>query len=98
MKRLRLKSILLTSYLEILIQTVLKDKCRIITISDINQRGCQLSVKTNVKVYDVYKKLEGLGVDVDKRDPDVLRISPVPLYNSFRDVFDLIKILNDLLE
>lgn len=97
MKKLRQKSLLLTSYLEQLIKSVLKDKCQIITPSDISQRGCQLSVKTVMPILEIYKKLEDLGVDVDKRDPDVLRISPVPLYNSFTDVYELIQILEKLL-
>lgn len=97
MKKLRQKSQLLTTYLEHLIKTVLKEKCQILTPLDISQRGCQLSIRTSMPIKEVYQKLEDLGVDVDKREPDVLRISPVPLYNSFTDVFELIQILEKLL-
>ncbi|KAK2142691.1 hypothetical protein NP493_4796g00004, partial [Ridgeia piscesae] len=61
------------------------------------QRGCQLSVSFSVPVANVYRELKRRGVVLDKREPNVLRVAPVPLYNSFKDVHRFIELLNDSL-
>jgi kynureninase len=57
------------------------------------QRGCQLSVKFSVAVDRVHAKLSQKGVIVDVRKPDVIRIAPAPLYNSFSDVLRFVTLL-----
>ncbi len=94
MKALREKSVKLTSYLEFLIRESCSDRVEIITPSDSAKRGCQLSllVAGGKKSYD---KLTKNGVICDWREPDVVRIAPVPFYNSFSDVYRFAEILSD---
>lgn len=87
MQRLRAKSERLTGYLEHLLRERLPDNVEIITPSEPSRRGCQLSLR--VKTRDgrkVFETLENGGVTCDWREPDVIRVAPVPLYNSFVDV------------
>jgi len=100
---LRSKSLLLTGYLEYLIdQYRSKDtKITIITPRDPEQRGCQLSflVKKaeDFNVDILHKKLGESGVVCDVRQPNVIRIAPVPLYNTFNDVRRFVLVLRNLL-
>ncbi|XP_031548859.1 kynureninase-like [Actinia tenebrosa] len=66
---------------------------KIITPADPKDRGCQLSVKFSCPVQKVHKELEKRGVVVDTRNPDVMRIAPVHMYNSFTDVQRFIDLL-----
>ena len=95
MKKLRVKSELLTGYMEFLINSIGSDKISIISPSNIKERGCQLSLRVN-KGKEIFNKLTENGVISDWREPDVIRIAPVPLYNSFEDVFNFYKIINEL--
>uniref|UniRef100_A0A3Q3WP25 Kynureninase n=1 Tax=Mola mola TaxID=94237 RepID=A0A3Q3WP25_MOLML len=91
---LRRKSLMLTGYLEFLIRHYYshdpaqphKPHVRIITPSDPEQRGCQLSLCFSVHIRTVFQELEKRGVACDMREPSVLRVAPVPLYNTFSDV------------
>ncbi|CAI5762518.1 kynureninase isoform X1 [Podarcis raffonei] len=101
MKLLRRKSILLTGYLEYLIKHYYSEDTndpeqpfvRIITPSQIEERGCQLTLVFSVPIKDIFKELEKRGVACDIREPNALRVAPVPLYNSFHDVHRFIEIL-----
>lgn len=88
-KPLREKSLRLTNFLESLLNNMNdEDKAlfRIITPSDPSQRGAQLSIKlAEGLLLPVMKELEEKGVIVDERKPDVIRVAPAPLYNSFAD-------------
>ncbi|XP_039998534.1 kynureninase isoform X2 [Xiphias gladius] len=105
MQALRRKSLLLTGYLEYLIQHHYaedpaqphKPHIRIITPSDPEQRGCQLSLSFSVPIRKVFQELEKRGVTCDMREPSVLRIAPVPLYNTFSDVHRFIEMLGSAL-
>ncbi|RXN32503.1 kynureninase [Labeo rohita] len=105
MKDLRKKSVLLTGYLEYLIRHYYtkdpsdpdKPSVRIITPSDPEQRGCQLSLCFSCPIRAVFEELEKRGVACDMREPDVLRVAPVPLYNSFADVHRFIAALGSAL-
>ncbi len=92
MKALRQKSELLTGYLEFLIGKGNKH-FRIITPTDKKQRGCQLSIQTLSNGRKLFQKISKAGVIADWRDPDVIRVAPVPLYNSFEDVYNFAKLL-----
>jgi kynureninase len=87
MDNLLRKSKLLTGFLEFIVNEV-GEKVSIITPSDPSSRGCQLSLiirdGSGKKVFD---RLTSAGVVVDWREPDVIRAAPVPLYNTFEDVF-----------
>ncbi|XP_051568133.1 kynureninase-like isoform X3 [Myxocyprinus asiaticus] len=105
MKDLRRKSVLLTGYLEFLIKHYYsKDESQpdkpfidIITPSDPEQRGCQLSLSFSLPIRAVFKELERRGIACDLREPNVLRIAPVPLYNTFTDVHRFITVLGSAL-
>ncbi|XP_003966728.2 kynureninase isoform X2 [Takifugu rubripes] len=102
MKELRRKSMLLTGYLEYLIRHYYsedaaqpnKPHVHIITPSDPEQRGCQLSLCFSINIQRVFQELEKRGVVCDMREPKVLRVAPVPLYNSFTDVHRFVKTLD----
>ncbi|XP_044294132.1 kynureninase isoform X1 [Varanus komodoensis] len=101
MKLLRRKSTLLTGYLEYLIKHYYSEDIndpekpfvKIITPPQMEERGCQLTVAFSLPIKAVFKELEKRGVACDMREPNALRIAPVPLYNSFRDVHRFIEIL-----
>jgi len=95
MSRLREKSIKLTAYLETLIDREIPDRVKIITPRDPNQRGAALSLVFQDGVEKVHKAISARGVICDVRKPDVMRIAPVPLYNSFRDVHDFVVLLKE---
>ncbi|CAO3607697.1 unnamed protein product [Mucor hiemalis] len=100
---LREKSLLLTGYLEKLLKAELKedfnkDKIRILTPSDPQQRGCQLSLEFPDKMMIVFEELHSRGVIVDERKPTVIRVAPTPLYNSFADVFNFVKQLKHVMK
>jgi len=98
MKVLRQKSILLTGFLEFLLKKQLTDKIKILTPEDPLQRGCQLSLFfTGGDAEEVEKKLNAEGVICDVRKPNVIRIAPTPLYNTFQDVFNFVAILKKIL-
>lgn len=96
MDRLRAKSMKLTSYLEYRIHLINQqlgdEKVRILTPKDPNQRGCQLSLEISggKKVFD---QISENGVVADWREPSVIRVAPVPLYNTYRDVYEFSDIL-----
>lgn len=97
MNALRQKSIQLTSYLEYLINGLNHQDIKIITPSDPNQRGCQLSIQVKNADKNLHKKLTDQHVITDWREPDVIRCAPVPFYNSYEDVFRMVEILKTLL-
>ncbi|XP_078690397.1 kynureninase-like isoform X1 [Branchiostoma floridae x Branchiostoma belcheri] len=70
----------------------------IITPSNPAQRGCQLSLMFSVPITRVFTELERRGVVCDKREPNVLRIAPTPLYNSFCDVHRFVSLLGQSLQ
>ncbi|MBK9151059.1 MAG: kynureninase [Saprospiraceae bacterium] len=91
MDALRQKSEKLTAWLESLIKAKVSDKVRIITPSDPDQRGCQLSLQVSDK--KLFHTITAKGIIADWREPDVIRVAPVPLYNSFTEVWKFVDIL-----
>ncbi|ALW84478.1 kynureninase [Hymenobacter sedentarius] len=88
MAALRRKSEQLTAYLETLIRGLglPTTQLEIITPPDPAQRGCQLSVLVHQRGRELFNFLAGRGIIADWREPNVIRLAPVPLYNSFEDV------------
>ena len=88
MAALRRKSEQLTGYLEYLIQQLglPRSQLEIITPADPAQRGCQLSLLVHERGRELFDFLAAQGVIADWREPNVIRLAPVPLYNSFEDV------------
>ncbi|RKF61848.1 Kynureninase 2 [Erysiphe neolycopersici] len=98
---LRKKSIRLTGYLEAGLHNMemfKKGMFHIITPSDPNQRGAQLSLKLKPDLLNiVMKELEERGIVVDERKPDVIRVAPNPLYNTFEDCWNFIDAFQEAL-
>lgn len=83
---------LITSYLEFVIDNIsekYKEKCsfELITPRDKKQRGSQLSIKVMGQGVELFKRICALGVLADWREPNVIRLAPVPLYTSYEDCF-----------
>ncbi|MCH8908591.1 MAG: kynureninase, partial [Candidatus Heimdallarchaeota archaeon] len=93
--KLRKKSIKLTRFLRFLIETLLSDQISIITPSEIKHQGCQLSLVLEKNAKQVYNTLVENSVFADWREPNVIRIAPVPLYNSFADVFRFVEVMKN---
>ncbi len=98
MTALRQKSLKLTAYLEFLINELNHPHINIITPSNPNERGCQLSIQVKNADKTLHKQLIENHVITDWREPDVIRCAPVPFYNSFEDVFRMVEILKNLLK
>ena len=95
MPALREKSLLLTGYLEFLLQELnrAQPRYRVITPTDPADRGCQLSILTGSDGKELFDHLSANGAVCDWREPNVIRVAPVPLYNSFEDVWRLAELL-----
>jgi kynureninase len=87
MTELREKSEKLTGYLEFLLQQITHLPFTIITPAEPKRRGCQLSLLFEKRGREVFDKLTENGIVADWREPNVIRIAPVPLYNSFEDCY-----------
>lgn len=98
MSNLRAKSEKLTGYLEYLLDKIEDERISVITPSDPTQRGCQLSIRVRDADRGLFEAITARGVFADWREPDVIRVAPVPLYNSFEDVFRFSEILKDCLK
>jgi kynureninase len=100
MTPLRAKSEMLTAYLEFLLGAECEDRVAIITPRDPARRGCQLSLCVRSRQTagrELYRRLEAAGVACDWREPDVIRVAPTPLYNTFEEVHCFVRILKGLL-
>lgn len=97
-KNLREKSKKLTGYLEFLLrENKLTDKLEILTPSEPEQRGCQLSLRFFGNGKEVFNKLIASDVICDWREPDVIRIAPTPLYNKFEEVWQFVEIIKGVI-
>jgi kynureninase len=97
MAKLRQKSISLTTYLEKLLLQSHRQKYpwpfTIITSSNTDERGAQLSLRLQPGLLEsILHSLEEGGVIVDERKPDVIRVAPAPLYNTYLDVWNFIQV------
>jgi kynureninase len=90
-ERLRAKSTSLTAYLEFLLHQGASGKFRVITPTERHWRGAQLSVRMREGGRNIVDLLNREGVLCDWREPDILRVAPVPLYNSFSDVHHFVE-------
>lgn len=100
MDRLRAKSVKLTAYLsENIEQAAANNNAQIelITPIDKNQRGCQLSILVHGYGRPLFDILQSRGVFADWREPNVIRVAPVPMYNSFMDCFRFGALLDEAL-
>lgn len=97
MKNLVSKSKLLTGYLFFLLQSInekQKGFMEIITPENEKEHGCQISLLMNKNGKTIFNKLKQNAVVADWREPNVIRIAPVPLYNTFEDVYRFYSIID----
>jgi kynureninase len=92
MDRLRAKSEALTGLLDRALRELFPDRVEIITPAEPSRRGCQLSVRVKRDAKAVFAALLARGVVCDWREPDVIRLAPVPLYNRFADVVRCVEV------
>ena len=106
MDELRRKSIRLTGYAEFMLKQLLKefDSIAIITPTNPEERGCQLSIQIKEHGKAVFDYLNDHGVIADWREPNqeneqagVIRIAPVPLYNRYIDIFKFVSLFRKAL-
>lgn len=94
---LRTKSVGLTGYLEYLIDRIASERLGLITPRDPEARGCQLSLRVKANGQILVEGLRARGVVADFREPDVIRVAPVPLYNTFHEIWRFGQILAETL-
>ncbi|MBL0130115.1 MAG: kynureninase [Chitinophagaceae bacterium] len=102
MERLHAKRKLLAGYLHFILQDI-NDRqnekaLEIITPSDETERGCQVSMLMLKRGKEIFNELTKKGVLADWREPNVIRVAPVPLYNSFEDVWQFGNIIESILK
>ncbi len=98
MGALRKKSLALTAYLIDLIEKINHPNLQIITPKTDSERGCQISLRVKNASKDIFTRLEKQNIIADWREPDVIRVAPVPLYNSFEDIYCLYLALKNALD
>lgn len=92
------KSRKLTGYLESLINAIGDERISVITPRDPVERGCQLSIRVKDADRSLHERVVERGVYADWREPDVIRVGPVPFYNSFADVHRFAEVLRICLD
>ncbi len=99
MAALREKSIAMTGYLEYILQPLVhQGHFTIITPQEPDQRGAQLSLFFEEAVMEeVFNKLTRRGIICDDRKPNVIRVAPAPLYNTFEEVWEFVVVLREVL-
>jgi kynureninase len=90
-KRLRSKSVSLTGYLEFLLSRTASPNFSIVTLQEPERRGAQLSIRISRNGRALCEQLAQEGIVGDWREPDTFRIAPVPLYNSYLDVYRFVE-------
>jgi len=93
MEALRAKSTRLTDYLQFLLEYSGSNRFTIITPREAGARGCQLSILAHEHPKELFNKLDAAGVKCDFREPNVIRVAPTPLYNTFHDAWRFSRIL-----
>jgi len=90
-ERLRAKSVSLTGYLEFLLEQKASDNFALVTPREPERRGAQISIRVPRDGRRLCEKLAVAGVIGDWREPDTFRVAPVPLYNSYQDVYRFVQ-------
>jgi kynureninase len=93
MPKLRAKSQRLTGYLYYLLDQLPAGRYEVITPRKPSERGCQLSLLIRDRPRELMRVLTEAGVVCDFREPNVIRVAPVPLYNSFQEVWRFANLL-----
>ncbi|MEL7209262.1 MAG: kynureninase, partial [Actinomycetota bacterium] len=100
MSALRAKTERQLAYFDFLLDEVVAGRAVSLTPVHLDQRGCQYSLRVEAAQHggrEVHRRLEEAGVACDWREPDVIRVAPVPLYNSFADIRRFVTLLDQVL-
>ena len=95
MPALRAKAARITGYLEYLIDQLPPGSCTIVTPRDPAMRGTQLSLRFSGNYRRALHFFEERGVVADFREPDIIRVAPVPLYTRYADVHHFVQVLHE---
>jgi kynureninase len=98
MDPLRTKAIRLTTYLQFLLERMPAGRFTVVTPADPMQRGCQMSLLVHDRPRELVKALADAGVVCDFREPNIVRVAPVPLYNTFQDVYTFALVLEEFFQ
>ncbi len=99
MERLLNKQKMLTSYLDFILKDISNRNEGVdLKIITPESRGAQLSILMSGKGKELFNRISEKGVVADWREPNVIRIAPAPLYNSFEDVFEFGKLIEEAIE
>ena len=102
MEKLHEKRKLLSGYLHFVLNDINKRQkekvLEIITPSNEEERGCQVSMLMLKNGKTIFNELTTQGVIADWREPNVIRVAPVPLYNNFENIFNLGKIIESVIK
>jgi kynureninase len=98
MQALRAKSMSLTGYLEFLLKEIRSSEFSVVTPSEAERRGAQLSIRIPHRGRLLCERLADEGILGDWREPDTFRVAPAPLYNSYHDVFQFVSRFAAVLE
>lgn len=98
MKALREKSQQLTGYLRTLIDQHPADWFEVITPTDPREVGCQLSILVHDRPQQRFEALQAASIVGDFRQPNVIRVAPIPLYNTFEEVHRFVRTLGQINE
>ena len=96
MERLRAKSRVLTGYLHFMLREHLQETSEVITPSNSEERGCQISVRLYDRPRERFDALASHGIHADFRTPDIIRLAPTPLYNTFEDCHKTAEVLGSI--
>jgi len=95
---IREKAIKLTGFLEYLLLEIKDERIEMITPTNPQERGSQISIKLKGATKQLFDDLMKAGVISDWREPNVIRLAPISLYNSYQDVYKMVQILKKLLK
>jgi kynureninase len=95
---IREKAIKLTGFLEYLLLEIKDKRIEMITPTNPQERGSQISIKLKGATKQLFDDLMKAGVISDWREPNVIRLAPISLYNSYQDVYQMVQILKKLLK
>src|SRR5262245_9103515 len=93
LEHLRARSARMTAYLLALIDRLPEGRVEVITPRRPDERGCQVSLRIRAGAQGLLAALQAGGVICDFREPDVVRVAPVPLYNTFHEIWRFARIL-----
>jgi kynureninase len=97
MEALNKKTRKMNEYIDYMLASLKNDRIEVITPKASNERGCQVSIRVKNADKKLFDSIMEKGVMADWREPDVIRTAPVPLYNSFEDIYRFTSILESCL-